>query len=261
MGEHILDCGDCLELLKTVPDGSVDMVLCDLPYGTTQNKWDSVIPFAALWEQYRRVVKGNAAIVLSAQTPFDKTLGFSNILQLKYEWIWVKSKPTGHLNANRAPMKQHENILVFCLGQSLYYPQNIVEKVVPTIRKGRSGNGTNYGKSDRDAVQIFENYPRSVIHFQSESKTVHPTQKPVALWEYLILTYTNPGDTVLDNCCGSGTTGVACVNTNRSSIQFELSPNYFDIAAKRLDDAIERRLEAVGESEQVGDVEEVNTNA
>ena len=210
------------------------MVLCDLPYGTTQNKWDSVIPFEPLWAQYRRILKPGGVAVLSTQTPFDKTLGCSNLSWLKYEWIWVKSKATGHLNANRAPMKQHENILVFCAGQSLYFPQDLVQKAVPTIRKGRGGNGTNYGKSDKDAVQLFENYPRSVIYFQSESRTVHPTQKPVALWEYLIRTYTNEGDTVLDNCCGSGTTGVACQNTGRNFIQIDISEDYCAIAESRL---------------------------
>ena len=227
--------GDCLELMKDVPDQSVDMILCDLPYGTTQNKWDSVIPLEPLWEQYKRICKG--AIVLTAQPPFDKQLGASNLGALKYEWIWRKSKPTGHLNAKLQPMKEHENVLVFYEKQPTYNPQGLVKKPVPTIRKG-GNNGANYGKSDKDALQEFENYPRSVLDIPSEGKTVHPTQKPVALMEYLILTYTNEGDVVLDNTMGSGTTGVACMNTGRKFIGMEQDAKYFEIAQKRIHDSI-----------------------
>jgi len=228
--------GDCLELMKDVPDQSVDMILCDLPYGTTKNKWDSAIPLEPLWEQYKRICKG--AIVLTAQPPFDKQLGASNLGALKYEWIWRKSKPTGHLNAKLQPMKEHENVLVFYEKQPTYNPQGLVKKPVPTIRKGRN-NGANYGKSDKDALQEFENYPRSVLDIPSEGKTVHPTQKPVALMEYLILTYTNEGDVVLDNTMGSGTTGVACMNTGRKFIGMEQDAKYFEIAQKRIHDSID----------------------
>lgn len=232
--------GDCLELMKEIPDGSIDMILCDLPYGTTRNKWDSVIPFDSLWEQYNRVIKDNGAIVLFAQAPFDKILASSNLKIFRYEWIWEKTKATGHLNAKKMPMKAHENILVFYKNVPTYNPQGIVKKAIPTVRKGKNGNGSNYGKSDKDAIQEFENYPRDVLLYASESKPVHPTQKPVALLEYLIRTYTNEGDVILDNCMGSGTTCVACVNTNRHYIGFELDEKYFEIAKKRIKESEEK---------------------
>ena len=227
--------GDCLDLMASIPDGSVDMILCDLPYGTTQNKWDSVIPFEPLWAHYKRICKG--AIVLTAQPPFDKALGASNLGQLRYEWIWQKTKATGHLNAKRQPMKSHENILVFYKKLTTYNPQGLVRKPFPTIRKG-GDNGTNYGKSDKDALQEFENYPRSVLSISSEGHTVHPTQKPVALMEYLIKTYTNEGDVVMDNCMGSGTTGVACANTGRNFIGIEKDPTYFAAAKARIEGGV-----------------------
>jgi len=221
--------------MRTLPDGCVDMVLCDLPYGTTACKWDAVIPFEPLWAEYRRLCRG--AIVLTAQPPFDKQLGASNLGALKYEWIWRKSKPTGHLNAKLQPMKEHENVLVFYEKQPTYNPQGLVKKPVPTIRKG-GNNGANYDKSDKDALQEFENYPRSVLDIPSEGKTVHPTQKPVALMEYMIKTYTNPGDVVMDNTMGSGTTGVACMNTGRRFIGIERDEGYFKIAKSRIEAAI-----------------------
>lgn len=224
--------GDCLELMKSIPDASVDMILYDLPYGTTQNKWDSVIQLDLLWAQYKRICRG--AIVLTAQAPFDKVLGASNIGMFRYEWIWQKTKATGHLNAKIQPMKNHENVLVFYKRPPAYNPQGLLRKAVPTIRKG-GNNGTNYGKSDKDAIQEFENYPRSILSIPSEGKTVHPTQKPVALMEYLIRTYTNEGMTVLDNCMGSGTTGVACVNTGRAFIGMEMDAEYFQIAKNRIE--------------------------
>jgi site-specific DNA-methyltransferase (adenine-specific) len=226
--------GDCLELMVQIPDDSVDMVLCDLPYGTTRNKWDSVLDLPALWAEYKRISRG--AIVLTAQAPFDKVLGASNLGWLRYEWIWQKTKATGHLNAKLQPMKNHENVLVFYKELPTYNPQGLVRKAVPTIRKG-GNNGTNYGKSDKDALQEFENYPRSILAIPSEGKTIHPTQKPVALMEYLIRTYTREGETVLDNCMGSGTTGVACVNTGRNFIGIEQDDKYFEIAKQRITDA------------------------
>jgi site-specific DNA-methyltransferase (adenine-specific) len=226
---------NCLDGMKLIPDGSVDMILCDLPYGTTQNKWDTVIPLDKLWEQYERIIKDNGAIVLTAQPPFDKVLGASNLKLLKYEWIWEKNKATGHLNAKRMPMKAHENVLVFYKNLPLYNPQGLVKKEKPTVRKGGSGNGTNYGKSDKDAVQEFENYPRDIFRFDMDTKTVHPTQKPVALFEYLIRTYTNENEIILDNCMGSGTTAVACVKTNRKFIGFETESKYIEVCNTRLD--------------------------
>lgn len=226
--------GDCLEVMATLPGASVDLILCDLPYGTTQNKWDSIIPLDALWAQYWRIAKPNAAVVLTAQAPFDKALGASCIRFMKYEWIWQKSRATGHLNAKLQPMKAHENVLVFYRRQPTFNPQGLLRKTVPTIRRGGGGNGTNYGKSDRDAVSEFTNYPWSILPIGSEGNPVHPTQKPVALMGYLIRTYTNPGDVVLDNCMGSGTTGVAAAQSGRKFIGIERDPGYFQAASDRI---------------------------
>lgn len=317
--------GDCLELMKNIPDGSVDMVLCDLPYGTTQNAWDCKLDCHSLWEEYKRVLKKGGIVALFAQPPFDKVLGCSNLEWLKYELIWIKNRATGHLNSKKAPLKAHENILVFyqtyseaydttemfenlkrymisekekcglssaeiqnLLGSYMashyfseksqfsiptevaykklqttgwfrvpykvikeeyereritsykcvntYNPQGLIKKRIKTIRKGRD-NGSNYGKSDKDAIQENENFPTDILVFDVEKKTVHPTQKPVPLLEYLIKTYTNPGETVLDNCMGSGSTGVACINTGRDFIGIELDKGYFDIAKERIEKA------------------------
>ena len=229
--------GDCLEMMKLIPDGSVDMVLCDLPYGTTQNGWDSLIPFDRLWAEYKRIGKENCAFVLTAQPPFDKVLGCSNLAMLKYEWIWEKTKATGHLNAKKQPMKAHENVLVFYGKQATYNPQNTEGK--PYIGSGGGSKNDNYGvfEAVREGSLDGSRYPRSVIQFAHESKPVHPTQKPVALMEYFIRTYTNEGETVLDNTMGSGTTGVACVNTGRSFIGIERDEKYFDIAKSRIETA------------------------
>ena len=231
---------DCLEGMKRIPDGSVDMILADLPYGTTRNKWDSVIDLEKLWGQYNRIIKERGAIILTAQTPFDKLLGASNLKMLKYEWIWEKNKATGHLNAKKMPMKAHENVLVFYKKLPTYNPQGLIEKAVPTINKGNRGKkkqgagGTNYGVSNKDAVQTHTGYPRDVLHYPVDMAPIHPTQKPVELFEYLIKTYTNEGDTVLDNVMGSGTTAIACLNTNRRYIGFELDKEYFDVANERI---------------------------
>lgn len=227
--------GDCLELMSDIPDGSVDMILCDLPYGTTRNKWDSVIDLTQLWTQYKRVIKSKGAIVLTAQTPFDKVLGASNIAWLKYEFIWVKNVATGHLNTNRAPMKKHENVLVFCNGQPTYNPQKTKGKPYTQKRSGRDDNGSNYGKIDKRTDTVNEGYrmPTSCLEFNRETG-LHPTQKPVALFEYLIKTYTNPGETVLDNCIGSGTTAIASMNTGRNFIGMEKDPGYHQKAIDRI---------------------------
>ena len=228
--------GDCLELMKYIPDGSVDMILCDMPYGTTRNKWDKCIPLEKLWQEYKRVVKKNGAIVLFAQTPFDKVLGTSNLDMLKYEWIWEKPLGTGHLNAKKMPLKSHENILVFYRQLPTYNPQ--WEWGSPYTSTG-GRNSTNYGKQ-KECVTINSDgrrYPKDVLRFgkAETDKHLHPTQKPVALLEFLIKTYTDSGDTVLDNCMGSGSTGVACVNTNRRFIGIELDADYFNIAKQRID--------------------------
>lgn len=227
--------GDCLELMAKLPDNSIDLILCDLPYGTTRNKWDSTLPLEALWAAYKRISRG--AIVLTAQTPFDKVLGASNLPMLRYEWIWEKTHPTGHLNAKRAPMKAHENILVFYASQPTYNPIKTTghTRKVATKRKDET---PTYGRQQFPPLPYdsTERYPRSVLVFASDKQrsSLHPTQKPVALMEYLIRTYTNEGDVVLDNCMGSGTTGVACQNSNRRFIGMELDSDYFQIATTRI---------------------------
>jgi len=219
--------GDCLELMRHIPDGSVDMILCDLPYGTTQNKWDTIIPFAPLWSEYWRVAKPNAAIVLTAQCPFDKALGYSQIQHLKYEWIWQKPKATGHLNAKKQPMKAHENALVFYRCQPIYNPQKTEGQIYKP--NGGKSKKDNYGDfaSIRKGSMDGSRYPRSVQLIRHEIAPQHPTQKPVALFEYLIKTYTNEGETVLDNCSGSGTTAVAAINTGRRFICIEKDLGYY----------------------------------
>lgn len=229
--------GDCLELMKDIPDKSIDMILCDLPYGTTRNKWDSIIPLDLLWEQYNRIIKDNGAIVLTAQTPFDKVLGVSNLKNLKYEWIWKKRQGTGHLNAKKMPMKNHENILVFYKKLPTYNPQMRGEENRVVKRSGNKSKTTNYGAFlEIEKSKYKGRYPVSTLDFNSD-KGLHPTQKPVALFEYLVNTYTNEGGIVLDNCMGSGTTGVACKNLNREFIGMELDEGYFNIAKERIENA------------------------
>ncbi len=227
--------GDCFDIMPGLPAASVSMVLADLPYGTTNCAWDSELQLDRLWAEYRRLCTG--PVVLFAQTPFDKVLGASNLAELRYEWIWEKTNATGHLNANRAPLKAHENILVFSSRQTAYNPQ----KTSGHVRKTSKGGGRpssvyrEHATLERD-YDSTERFPRSVLVFPSDKQRskLHPTQKPVALCEYLIRTYTSPGDTVLDNCMGSGTTGVACVNTGRGFIGIEKDPGYFAIAQERL---------------------------
>ena len=232
--------GDCLELMKDIPDKSIDMILCDLPYGTTQNKWDTVIPLNDLWNQYKRIIKDNGAIVLFSQPPFDKILACSNLKMFRYEWIWQKENSTGFLNAKKMPLKIHENILVFYKKLPTYNPQMRLGFKPYRCKQGR--HTTNYGdyKQGHLTESNGERYPIDIINFQREV-SLHPTQKPVALLEYLIKTYTNESETVLDNCMGSGSTGVACVNTNRNFIGFELDENYFDIAKTRINNALEEK--------------------
>lgn len=225
--------GDCLEEMARLSTGSVDIILCDLPYGTTQNAWDSVIPFEPMWAEFWRVLKPNGAVVLTAQPPFDKTLGASQIQFLKYEWIWHKRLATGHLNAKKQPMKAHENALVFYRQQCIYNPQMTPGKPY-SVKSGRASS--NYGAQVEVVTEnAGDRYPRSVIEFDHDrEQRLHPTQKPVALFEYLIRTYSNEGDTVLDCCAGSGTTGVAARNTGRNAILIEKDPTYYDIASERL---------------------------
>lgn len=228
--------GDCLELMEAIPMGSIDMILCDLPYGTTRNKWDSIIPFDRLWEQYERIIKNNGAIVLFSQMPFAARLICSNIKLFRYEWVWEKDNSTGFLNAKKMPLKIHENICVFYKNPPTYNPQ-MRKGFKPYVVQNARGS-TNYGKQQNvTTVSNGERYPVDLIKFTRDKSKVHPTQKPVALLEYLIKTYTNEGEIVLDNCMGSGSTCVAAVNTNRHYIGFELEEKYFSIACKRLDEA------------------------
>lgn len=233
--KNILYHGDCLIEMDKIPDKSVDMIMCDLPYGTTQNKWDAIIPFDKLWEQYWRIVKPNAAIVLTAAQPFTSSLIMSDINHFAYCWIWRKSKVTGVLNAKLQPLRNYEDVCVFQRTTATYNPQGIINCNKRLIDKGRS---QNYGdKSGKEYLQTQTDYPRQVIDFPSQVDTIHPTQKPVALMEYLIKTYTNEGETVLDNCMGSGTTGVACKNLSRNFIGIEQDEYYFKIAKERIDKA------------------------
>lgn len=230
--------GDCLKLLKSVPTNSVDLVCADMPYGTTQCKWDSLIDLDALWPELLRVTKERAAIILFAQTPFDKLLGASNIKMLRYEWVWEKNNATGFFNAKKMPMKAHENVLVFYKKLPTYNPQKTTGH--PRKTAGRNGcNSECYGKEVKKTFyDSTERYPRSVQKFQSDKykENLHPTQKPVSLLEYIIKTYSNEGDVVMDFCMGSGTAGVASQALGRSFIGFEKDEKYFDIAVKRINE-------------------------
>jgi DNA modification methylase len=209
------------------------MILCDLPYGTTRNKWDSVIPFDKLWEQYERIIKDNGAIVLFSQMPFTAKLICSNLKLFKYEWIWEKDNSTGFLNAKKMPLKIHENICVFYKSPPCYNPQ--MRKGFKPYKCKHDAQSDNYGRHNKVwSVSDGERYPVDLIKFTRDKSKVHPTQKPVALLEYLIKAYTNEGDVVLDNCMGSGSTGVACANLNRNFIGMELEEEYFEIAKERI---------------------------
>jgi site-specific DNA-methyltransferase (adenine-specific) len=242
--EPNLMLGDCLERMKGIPDGSVDMILCDLPYGTTQNKWDSVIPLEPLWRHYKRICKG--AIVLTAAQPFTSVLVCSNLKWFKWDYSWKKSNSSGHLNAKKMPMRQHEDIVVFCEGRPIYNPQLFVKPSARSAQRSVKAKGS-YGDFEEGVFRTIPDeigYPRSVVEFSTayhaRESGLHPTQKPVALMEYLIRTYTNEGDTVLDNCMGSGTTGVACLNTGRKFIGIERDEGYFQIAQRRINETMTR---------------------
>lgn len=233
-------CGDCLELMKDIPDESIDMILCDLPYGTTACKWDTVIQFGALWEQYNRIIKDNGAIVLFAAQPFTSALVCSNIKNYKHHWVWVKNRGTGFQVAKYRPMMKTEDVIAFCRnGNTLKYnPQMILLDKPYFCRNASSTNGSNpLANFNEGGKWVREKYPTNVIECDKVSKPQHPTQKPVPLLEYLVKTYTNEGDTVLDNCMGSGSTGVACMNTGRRFIGMELDKGYFDIAQERINNA------------------------
>lgn len=238
MGYTLLH-GDCLTLLKTLPDNSIDMLLTDLPYGTTHCKWDTPIDLEQFWLEVNRAVKTGGCKALFAQTPFDKILGCSNLSQLRYEWIWEKTQATGHLNAKRMPMKAHENILIFYDRLPTYNPQithGHTRKVSTIEHKRHSVKSGIYGEYAATTYDSTDRYPRDVVKGATDKQRLclHPTQKPVWLCEYLIQTYTNPNETVLDCCMGSGTVGVACKNTDRHFIGMELDKSYYEIATARL---------------------------
>ena len=229
--------GDCLELMNDIPDKSVDMILCDLPYGVTQCKWDVIIPFDKLWEQYNRIIKDNGAVVLFGNEPFTSLLICSNLKNFKYNWIWQKNKATGFLNAKKQPLNDNETISVFYKKQCTYNPQmTVAEK---TYKRGMAKRSKSdcYGE-EKDFVQVETGlrYPKRIQYFNNNHtrEQLHPTQKPVELLEYLIKTYTNEDEVVLDNCMGSGSTGVACINTNRRFIGMEIEEKYFEIAKDRV---------------------------
>ena len=235
--------GDCLEVMKQIPKESIDAIITDPPYGTTACKWDSVIPFDLMWEQLNRIIKPNGAIVLFGSEPFSSALRMSNIKNYKYDWVWDKNKPTGMLNAKRQPLRRFENVIVFYKKQCTYNPQ---KKINPNGFEKRSlyaynrenEGGETTGKikqggvsSDYEADKLL---PVNIQVFKKPNKPKHPTQKPIELMEYLIKTYTNENETVLDFTMGSGSTGVACINTNRNFIGIEMDENYFDIATNRI---------------------------
>lgn len=247
-------CGDCLEIMPTLPDKSIDLILCDLPYGTTQCKWDTIIDLDKLWIQYKRIIKDNGAIVLTANQPFTSRLVSFNYEMYKYSWIWKKPFPTGFLNANYRPMLIFEDILVFSKmgsgagsknkGCMKYYPQGLIPINKKKKNKANSRGihiheTKNVGKnnclnSDSEYITKYTGYPNNILEFDRNIPQIHPTQKPVKLFEYLIKTYSNENDLVLDNCIGSGTTAIAALNTNRHYIGIEKEKKYVDLAEKRI---------------------------
>ena len=238
--------GDCLELMKDIPDKSIDMVLCDLPYGTTDCKWDVIIPFDLLWEQYNRITKDNGVIALFGSEPFSTLLRSSNFKKYKYEWYWIKNSPTGYSFCKYQPMRDVENIIIFKnKSTNKYNPQNLIKLEEPKLKirkKGQEGLIYEKGNLTNKVYKTeFTNYPRNTLYFKPERKGMHPTQKPVELLEYLIKTYTNEEEIILDNCMGSGSTGVACLNVNRKFIGIEKEEKYFNIAKERIENHVINR--------------------
>ena len=232
--------GDCLELIKDVPSGSIDLILTDPPYGTTNCKWDIIIPFEPMWKQIKRIIKPNGAVCLFGSEPFSSALRMSNIKDFKYDWYWQKTTPSGFLNAKKQPLRNIETISVFYSKQPTYNPQKTYahkRKVSLAQHKQNCKNAQDYNDYRLTSYDSTERYPTQILQFKTDRQksALHPTQKPVALLEYLIKTYTNDGETVLDFTMGSGSTGVACVNTNRNFIGIELDEGYFQIAKQRIE--------------------------
>lgn len=230
--DTILNC-DCLEGMKNIPDRSIDAIICDLPYGTTRNQWDSVIPLDKLWAEYKRITKPNAAIVLFSQQPFTSALVMSNPKMFRYEWIWQKDMGTGFLNAKKMPMKEHENVLVFYENLPTYNP---IMKQGKPYRCKNGALSDNYGHREQvETINKGERYPTTIVKFDRDANKLHPTQKPVDLLRYLVRTYTNVGGVILDNCMGSGTTAIACIKEKRHFVGFELNEEYYKKALKRIE--------------------------
>ena len=231
--------GDCLEVMKTLNDKSIDMILCDLPYGTTSCHWDTIIPFEPLWEQYKRIIKDNGAIVLTACQPFTSALVSSNFKMFRHHWVWDKVRPSGHLLAKKRPLMVTEDIVVFSKKSPVFNPQ-MTPRVKPRLSKN-NGNDSCYNGNKKQFVGevLKQKYPINIITQLKVSHSIHPSQKPEELFEYLIKTYSNEGDLILDNCAGSGTTGVACLNTNRRFILIEKNEDYFNIIQSRLSNIVQ----------------------
>lgn len=240
---------DCLEGMKEIPDKSIDVICCDLPYGTTPLQWDNVIDFTKLWEQYKRIIKDNGAIVLFGQEPFSSYVRLSNINDYRYDWIWVKEALTNVFQVKKRPGKVVENIMVFYKEQPTYNPQKTMhtgKRVTNKVGENAKFSDTQSTNSNIKPLEYNDDgtrYPLQVLNINRDNRrnTIHPTQKPVELIEYLVKTYSNEGDLILDNCIGSGTTGVACVNTNRRFIGMELNEYYCKVAEQRVNDAIEQK--------------------
>lgn len=228
---------DCLIGMQKIHPKSIDAIICDLPYGTTACKWDVIIPFNLLWDQYRRIIKDNGAIVLFGSEPFSSYLRISNVEWYKYDWVWDKIKGTGFLNAKKQPMRNHELISVFYKKQCTYNPQKTHGHNLKKSFRSKKLQTDVYGSMNKDCLyESTDRYPRSIQTFSSDTQnsSLHPTQKPISLIEYLVMTYTNEGDVVMDNCMGSGTTAVACLNRNRKFIGFEKDDSFYSIALKRI---------------------------
>ena len=228
---------DCFDVFPFIEDKSIDAIICDLPYGTTQNKWDSVLPLDKLWVEYKRILKPRGIVILFAQIPFSITLGASNLKWLKYEWIWDKKLGSGSLNVKKMPLKRHENILVFAKGKTTYNPQMTKGKFRNKSTSKPQSNKGNYGEIKHQKDNFNDDYyPTSILEFTNANvrSRIHPTEKQLPLMEYLVKTYTNEGDIVLDNTMGSGTTNLACLKLNRKSIGIEKEKQYYDVAVRRL---------------------------
>lgn len=230
---------ECLEGMNKIDDHSIDLIVCDLPYGTTSCSWDEIIPFDKLWQQYKRVIKENGVIALFGAEPFSTMIRMSNLKDYKYDWYWHKNNVTGFTFAKYQPMRAIETVSIFNNGKPVYYPQDLQIMTKNNIRSRKDNGRDAIYKQDSlegDYFQKYTNYPNNVLKFERDTNTFHPTQKPVRLLEYLIKTYSLPGDLILDNCMGSGTTAIACLNTDRNFIGFEMNEEYYQKSLQRIEE-------------------------